>query len=56
MLYYVEPIWQFIGRAIGWRMGRKHVTAALDRRDEAGGDLIVVHTRGQSIIDACHSE
>src|SRR5262245_25307719 len=30
-------------------MGREHVTAALDRRDEAGGDLIVVHTPCQSI-------
>jgi len=30
-------------------MGRKHVTAALDRSDEASGDLIIVHTRGQCI-------
>jgi hypothetical protein len=30
-------------------MGRKHVTAALDRRDEASGNLIVVHARGQGI-------
>ena len=30
-------------------MGRKHLTAALDRSDEASGDLIIVHTRGQCI-------
>ena len=30
-------------------MDRKHVTAALDRRDEAGSDLVVAHTRGQGI-------
>src|SRR6516225_6771865 len=48
-LYYIEPVWQFVGRAVRWCMSRKDVTAALDRRDEAGGDLIVVHTRGQGI-------
>ena len=30
-------------------MGREHVTAALDRRDEASGNLIVVHAWGQGI-------
>jgi len=30
-------------------MGRKHVTAALDRRDEASGNLIVVHACGKGI-------
>src|SRR6516162_3714130 len=48
-LYYIEPVWQFVGRAVRWCMSRKDVTAALDRRDETGGDLIVVHTRGQGI-------
>ena len=48
-LYYIEPIWQFIGRAVGWRMRRKHVTAAFDRGDETGGNVIVVHARCQSI-------
>src|SRR5215831_16933579 len=49
VLHYIEPVWQLVGRTVWWRMGRKHVTAALDRRDEAGGDVIVAHTRGQSI-------
>jgi len=30
-------------------MGRKHGTAALDRCDEAGSDLVVAHTCGQGI-------
>src|SRR5262249_36245632 len=49
VLHYIEPVWQFVGRTIGRRMGRKHITAALDRCDEAGGDLIVVNTHCQSI-------
>jgi hypothetical protein len=48
-LYYIEPVWQFVGRAVRWCMSREDVTAALDRRDEAGSDLIVVHTRGQGV-------
>jgi hypothetical protein len=30
-------------------MGRKNVSAALDRRDEASGNLIVAHAYGQGI-------
>jgi hypothetical protein len=30
-------------------MGREHLTAALDRRDKASGNLIVVHPCGQGI-------
>src|SRR5262245_24228812 len=48
-LHYIEPVWQLVGRAVGWRMGRKHVTAALDRRDEAGSDLVGAHISGQRI-------
>src|SRR5215831_5836803 len=32
-LHYIEPIWQFVGRAVRWRVRRKHVTAAFDRGD-----------------------
>ena len=48
-LHYIEPVWQLVGRAVGRCMGRKHVTAAFDRGDETGGNVIVVHARCQSI-------